>query len=365
MKKVLFFIGNGFNYYLKSKFKEHDLLTEDEIEQVDRIINLWDKFDDYFTEVKKYFLKIDSGLTDEEILEQIYESLNLLYLLNQSKIIQNKTCNDCIDNTKESIQKNIFQMLNNIVIEYIDNLAVTYKIDELMEKNSQIKILDQIDFSVVTTNYDNLVDEFFRIRKYKLEDGFLTRTCNSSNYESLDFVCFDDDNFSINNKIIHLHGSFMFFEKKNKSIKFKRNSINNEVYTEFTKKGYYPNIVFNVPSLKEKIISQSYILSTYLKKIEKIQGDETLIFIAGLSLKSDPHLKKILIDILEKRFSNNQDLLLVIYDKNPEDVANEIFSVCTIKNESDKKDFELKLKEKLFYSSKIGMLKSLEESLES
>ena len=55
------------------------MLNEKELSQINNIINLWNKFDVYFNEVKNYFKKLDSTLTDEDIkkIEQLKRKFTL------------------------------------------------------------------------------------------------------------------------------------------------------------------------------------------------------------------------------------------------------------------------------------------------
>ena len=312
--KITLIIGNGFNYLIESIINQttsenlpKNLATsKTEVEnKIREISSLWKKFDNIFDELKTQFL----GISDEELIKMIYAVLEFFSSIELfEKIIGKKK----LDELKETF--------NILLIDKIREIAEEFRVHENSDGYKDLKrffpnfgdTIQRIlkdntvtNFDVFNTNYDGIVDTLFtkgQTRGFIGVDGF-GKIPELPNYLKL-----YDINLKDNIRRFHIHGSYKFEKKHGLTYKNSKNTKNHD-----------PVIIFNNPNMKEELINRDSVLSRYFLELKKSLEESDKLIIFGNSMKSEPHLKK----LIEHTF-NQKNKKVYVCSRNPILVKKEI-----------------------------------------
>ena len=315
--RLVWLLGNGFNFAVNS-FLSDDSISDD----IKKIIRLWDTFTKLFKDIRS---KLGCS-NDEEAIQYIYTGIDIIKSIKPwAKIHTTNNFLDCVKLIETFIRDNIDQALYNIILDFIKSECNgIYKklVSYLYENDPNIwNILDEANSVFFTTNYDGIgemilaYDPHGEQHKIKYPDFFSYETCLSKEYGK--FVCFNSS-MEASNFLLHLHGSYKFFEYKSQLIKLAHQGC--EELLKVFKNGeikilqeYAPIIVFNAPNLKRSIITRNVILNFYFQLFRReLAGYNNVLIIWGQSLKNDPHLA----DVILTNFDSLYKIIVIVPNPN-------------------------------------------------
>lgn len=309
--KVVFLVGNGFNYIVKNWISKMNYNLNEEynniIKDIEDIISLWNDFGSIFEEIKTVF----NNLSDEEIIKLIHLSFdfvkNISCSSNKEQDKNSMEIFDCIKKIKSFFNDTIITKICEINKKFIelDRSGFNSKFKNIFEKFSR-KVLDILEekenYTFVTTNYDGILE----LLLLKNKEYF---TCDGFGKEHNKLIL-KDENLK-DPLLMHLHGSYKY--KYNSFGNFVEKLKKDEVIEDFNK--IEPVIIFNRPELKEKEIMKYDVLRKYFEKFKEKLEEANTLFIIGQSLKNDPHILNSIIE-----YFNKEDNEIYILDKNFEKV---------------------------------------------
>lgn len=328
-------LGNGFNYTILNFIKD-DILRK----EVSDIINLWNKFNDFFGEIRK--IEKFENWSDESIIDIVDGSIKILRRLPH---LENEDLKECLEN----IENTFFEEINNKLLDFVEKF-IKAEIEDIYKRilsfyNNHIdcNLYDFIvknKMSVYTTNYDGIAEVILAYdkngvnngNKIKLRDMFgklKNDGCNVYNDEFEDFCnVFDPDNYfrdENESKLIHLHGSYKYFLYSNTSDCFVKIKSDGWNFYEKNKNKLTPIIVFGAKNYKEKQINNFQILVSYFESFKNEIRNAKNIIIWGQSLENDPHIEKAIKKFfIDMNYNKNESKNIILVDVNSEHKVKEL-----------------------------------------
>jgi NAD-dependent SIR2 family protein deacetylase len=325
-KKIVCLLGNGLNFLLAyiiendlSK-KEKNRFIKDKTKttafNIRELANLWEKFS-CFNVIRQKYPQLQ--LNDEDMIELIYQISAIPFSTNGNSFIISQEIENFIINKLKEVNKLFNSHERALCYRDIRNMFYDFGFyfrQCIME--NQVRKL-----AMYTTNFDGNLETLFAHDGKYFPDGFGPNTISDPNFLVLN-----------NNKLrrvaislVHLHGSYKFCRKGKETVKLKGIQENE-----------FPVMVFNNPHLKEERILGDSVLSQYLQNLKEDLKTCDRLIIFGNSLKTEPHIKRIIKDNF-----NRINTELVICDLNPEQVkqqlegfySNEIYQFTTARLESE------------------------------
>ncbi|UOU97745.1 hypothetical protein MUU74_14725 [Chryseobacterium daecheongense] len=310
--KTILLVGNGFNYMVENWINNlsNDLVkgmtgqNKDEItKNINEITKLWQKFNEIFEEIK---LK-NPRLNDEELIRIIYSVIDLFSAMSGLEKIMGK---EKLEQLKGLFDSLLLEKIKDIALEFKNHHeSVGYKnikklFSDFGNNFNQILIDNNVDYiHIFTTNYDGILDTLLTNNPYGFifHDGF-------GNIQDEKFLGFYEYNINFNKIICHIHGSYLYQKSFGKTFKLRENIENSD-----------PVMIFNNPDFKEDIIKKDSVLLQYYEILESDLKDADQLIIFGNSMINEPHIKNLI-----KQYGNREDLKILIFSTNPDDVAEEL-----------------------------------------
>ncbi len=313
--KISFIIGNGFNYLIESIITQTTTenipssisTSKSEIgSKIREISSLWKKFDSLFNELKNHYQHV----SDEELIKMIYAVLDFFSSIQLFEQIMGK---QKIDEIKKTF--------NILLIDKIREIAEEFRIHENSEGYKDLKrffpdfgdsfekLINNNNITncdIYNTNYDGIIDTLFT--KGGSQHGFIGVDGFGSIPELPNYLKLYDKNLKNKIRRFHIHGSYKFEKKHGITYKTSKNTQN-----------FDPVIIFNNPNLKEELISRDSVLSRYFIEIKKSMENSDKLIIFGNSMKSEPHLKKLI-----KHSFNKSSRKIYVCSRNPSQIKKEI-----------------------------------------
>jgi len=326
---ICFLIGNGFNYMIR------DILENDELKkETENIINLWEKFDEYFKKIEEEY-----NINGEEAVKLVYSAIDALNALNILKECSSKIAekfevilelnNEIIPKYKKIINNVISESAKDVVKKFHESEHEDYYkklIKEFLIDNKPLgsHIKDLINnkkfLHIYTTNYDGIIDTLLVYKYENYRKDFLGR--DGFGGTNKDYKHFNGI-YNIENKniILHIHGSYKFrllFGMTAKMTKdyVKQQSENGNFKVDF------PVIVYNNPDIKEKIIKNNNVLNEYFRYFKFSLKECSKFVIWGNSLRTDPHIVKAICQNFDK------EKPLYVIDIKPDQVIKQLQIGC-------------------------------------
>ncbi len=346
-RHLVWLLGNGFNYSVINFINGGD---QDLYKELNNLVELWNEFNVVFKRIKQEFSTRLGGKNAEEILQFIFDSIKILSAIEwqstkyKDLFVFQEDCRGfnfdlCMSCLSEYIKSNISNSICDIVKNFIESETNNlYKRifnfigDELEKLNKYRKeqlanIQDREIF--FTTNYDGIGEMILPYYEKKSERFIKARDGFGNCSDKEEQLCYLYD---IQNKdtglFLHLHSSYKYLSTYNGPVKIKQDSYE-KVKEKICVGGLIPIIVFGEPSGKEKYINEHLPLSDYFKKFKDImKKDNNTLIIWGQSLRTDPHIVKVIGDNFNKLHS------IVIVDTDPDSVENKIFEGASISDSS-------------------------------
>lgn len=332
MNNVVFIIGNGLNFLIKTVIDEipikdlspSRLLKRNTLSNnLNEITVLWKKFDEVFLELRQHFAAKGNKISDEELIKLISSVINFFSnLTGFEKVLKKEDIN--------KLQTILDGFLLNKIIEIADefrqheekraygSIREYFKnFDTEFDKSTSIHGVRKTFF--FTTNYDGILDVLFTRPEgnFTKEDGF--RSINSQNEDQAEaklsgsFLAFVPK-YLYERKLVlcHLHGSYKFVKNFGKTYKIIG-----------TRKNTRPVIVFNRPEAKSYVISNDNVLSEYMRFfINTLQAPETTrLVILGNSMEAEPHLKAAIRDYFSIKRTPKE---IILVSREPDKIVREL-----------------------------------------
>ena len=332
--REIWIIGNGFNKALASNLHFASLSA-----QLEKISTLWGEFNDVLDSFKSFFEeRIGGSLTDEQVLEILFDSLGL-FSLNAERFGLKQECEDCLELYEKEIEEAVLAKLVDIAVKFLkleqDGLygeiskmeGVKNFLEYWYERNIDRNLL------LLTLNYDGIVDTLFGRKPgggFFMRDFF--RSCGSlakigpfpcpslkSYVDSLDpqnkwrgiGYCFTPDALfetahKGENLLLHVHGSYKFWRTTSSTeLKIDKGAISSFIECLAVEKlSWLPIVVFGPPASKLDVINRYRVLELqwdFLNWFISSSRDQNIkLVLWGTRLTADPHLRKAVVELLIK-----------------------------------------------------------------
>ncbi len=316
--KVLFLIGNGFNYMIEDIIRHKVLTSNPTPEQLKEgtevadsiraITALWQKFQETFAAFHEQFSEKGIKISDEDLIRMINSVITLFSNISGFEQIL----------PREDIEK-LKLIFDNFMLDKIREISEEFRKHQQSEAYGKIRnnfsnfsrnVEDFVNANgvekcnIFTTNYDGIIDTLLTRwpNGFMFADGFI----DSDTDGLLKLV----PNFIKRDKLMigHLHGSYRFAKYYGKTYKTKENIINQE-----------PVMVFNNPNMKEEIIKGDTVLRDYFELFADCLSSYDKLIILGNSMEAEPHLKKLI-----KAFFNRTGTSITVCSRSPANIKAEI-----------------------------------------
>jgi len=155
---IITLLGNGFNIglrnFLRDSFVEIEIL-----ENLNKIINLWNSFDKVLRDIKT---RIPTIRTDEEALEYIYTILDFFKL--KSRLKDMPQLKQCLEQLENKLDNEIISSINEISFLFFQlekGLNFYRKLVKILKEHlaNSLKEFNNLG-DIFTTNYDGIAEIF-------------------------------------------------------------------------------------------------------------------------------------------------------------------------------------------------------------
>lgn len=292
-QKHLILIGNGFNRMVADwtgRIHE-EKPTRTELrqlqEQLLEISDLWKRFDIIFQE----FSRTIPGMSPERIIAIIHVAIEFLSKIRQ---ITGSNSIDALENIKKELDHFILESVLEVVQEFINHQHDRgYGLIKMIYPKFGIIFYDLLNkyepewVKIYTTNYDGYLPTLLTGSDYNhflFADGFADGKESPSGMLNI-YKTYLDSKFGL----YHMHGSYLYSVVGSQTYKLKIAGENRS-----------PSIIFNSPSLKEKLINDDTVLSTYYTNFINQCTDCDNLILIGNAMTEEPHILKALTNNLNK-----------------------------------------------------------------
>lgn len=320
--KIVFLVGNGFNYLIEDIIKHHPFNnggTPDELKHrretsqgISDITALWRKFDKVFEDFEAHFQEKGIKISHEDLVRMVYTVINLFSSMpGLSQVLDP----DDIGKLRDIFSKFLLDKIREIADEFMEHHnsgqygeirqylpTFSANVQALFMENGVKKV------NFCTTNYDGILDTLLtkQPRGFITDDGFRSTTPPS---ELLDI--YPDYLSSKSLVLTHLHGSYLYTKRFGKTYKTNDYDSNDE-----------PVMVFNDPKMKREIIRADSVLWSYFLKLNSDLKEIDKLIIFGNSMSNEPHIKT----LIQKNF-NRPNTTIVVSSRTPEKITHELTSM--------------------------------------
>ena len=297
---IVWLIGNGFNKSVENTLENTELKLS-----IKNHIKLWDKFERIFGDIRKS-LSNDKNISDEEVIEQIFKLFDIFSSLGNPMSSNNyaERINYCINLLKENINKTVASKIFEVILDFMkaETDGVYGELNRSGINSDLGKLLNKNTNFFFTTNYDGIGEMVFGIdsddkrisKDHRIADFFNNCPMSQDSY-----LCYymRHNLKDARGCYLHLHGSYRYFLKQGTGpIKLKKEFIEKIVQDNKLLNGFTPIIIFNAPNTKLHFIEANSLLSNYFNLFKEALYKNHKLVIWGQSLKSDPHILKLITD---------------------------------------------------------------------